>query len=218
MSIRARIDALFPRLASEQQFPTQGQTIFVDLERQEVRRAWIPHRVVDALLGGRGVNMFLLHNLLDETLEPIASRGAADFRDGDSDVDGAVGIARQRDLVVAGVARADGLERRRLLPVVHEAERHRSPRALRQSAEVDAAALRRRSAEVRRCRAVRRARQHRPPREDRRTISTASKGRTTASPRSPPPARTSSSAPASWPARKRSTPAAVPARRWARSI
>jgi aldehyde:ferredoxin oxidoreductase len=71
MSIRARIDALFPRLASEQQFPTQGQTIFVDLASQEVSRAWIPHRVVTALLGGRGVNMFLLHNLLDETLEPI---------------------------------------------------------------------------------------------------------------------------------------------------
>src|SRR5437763_6713983 len=71
MSIRRRIDALFPRLASEQQFPTQGQTIFVDLERQEVRRAWIPHRWVMSLLGGRGVIMFLLHNLLDETLEPI---------------------------------------------------------------------------------------------------------------------------------------------------
>lgn len=71
MSIRARIDALVPRLASEQQFPTQGQTIFVDLATQEVRRAWIPHRVVTQLLGGRGVNMFLLHNLLDETLEPI---------------------------------------------------------------------------------------------------------------------------------------------------
>src|SRR4051812_42853993 len=71
MSIRRRIDALFPRLASEQQFPTQGQTIFIDLARQEVRRAWIPHRVVTQLLGGRGVNMFLLHTLLDETLEPI---------------------------------------------------------------------------------------------------------------------------------------------------
>src|SRR5438874_5489746 len=71
MSIHERIDALISRLASEQQFPTQGQTIFVDLERQEVRRAWIPIRVVQSLLGGRGVNMFLLHNLLDETLEPI---------------------------------------------------------------------------------------------------------------------------------------------------
>lgn len=71
MTIHQRVDALLPRLASEPQFPTQGQTIFVDLERQEVRRAWIPRRVVTTLLGGRGVNMFLLHNLLDETLEPI---------------------------------------------------------------------------------------------------------------------------------------------------
>jgi aldehyde:ferredoxin oxidoreductase len=71
MSIHTRVDALLSRLASEQQFPTQGQTIFVDLASQEVRRAWIPHRVVTQLLGGRGVNMFLLHNLLDETLEPI---------------------------------------------------------------------------------------------------------------------------------------------------
>jgi aldehyde:ferredoxin oxidoreductase len=71
MSIRTRVDALLTRLAAEPQFPTQGQTIFVDLERQEVRRAWIPLRVVNAFLGGRGVNMFLLHNLLDETLQPI---------------------------------------------------------------------------------------------------------------------------------------------------
>jgi aldehyde:ferredoxin oxidoreductase len=71
MSIHARVDALLARLASEQQFPTQGQTIFVDLEHQEVKRAYIPLRVVESLLGGRGVNMFLLHNLLDETLEPI---------------------------------------------------------------------------------------------------------------------------------------------------
>jgi aldehyde:ferredoxin oxidoreductase len=71
MSIHARVSALLARLASEPQFPTQGQTIFVDLEHQQVRRAWIPRRVVTTLLGGRGVNMFLLHNLLDETLEPI---------------------------------------------------------------------------------------------------------------------------------------------------
>src|ERR1700741_2924741 len=71
MTIRTRVGALLPRLASEPQFPTQGQTICVDLERHEVRRAWIPLRIVNALLGGRGVNMFLLHNLLDETLQPI---------------------------------------------------------------------------------------------------------------------------------------------------
>ncbi len=71
MSIRQRVDALLARLASESQFPTQGETIFVDLERREVRRAYIPRGVVETLLGGRGVNMFLLHNLLDETLYPL---------------------------------------------------------------------------------------------------------------------------------------------------
>src|ERR1051325_11016234 len=71
MPIRERVDALLARLASEPQFPTQGETIFVDLERQEVRRAFIPRRVVEAFLGGRGVNMFLLHNLLDPSLDPL---------------------------------------------------------------------------------------------------------------------------------------------------
>src|SRR4051812_50095561 len=71
MSIRERVDALLARLASEPQFPTQGETIFVDLERAEVRRAYVPRRVVKTLLGGRGVNMFLLHNLLDPSLPPL---------------------------------------------------------------------------------------------------------------------------------------------------
>ena len=71
MPIRERVDDLIARLSSERQFPTQGETIFVDLERREVRRAFIPRRVVETFLGGRGVNMFLLHNLLDTTLHPM---------------------------------------------------------------------------------------------------------------------------------------------------
>ncbi|HJT17012.1 MAG TPA: aldehyde ferredoxin oxidoreductase N-terminal domain-containing protein, partial [Thermoanaerobaculia bacterium] len=71
MSIRGRVDDLIARLATGRQFPTQGETIFVDLERQEVRRAFTPRRVVEAFLGGRGVNLFLLHNLLDASLEPL---------------------------------------------------------------------------------------------------------------------------------------------------
>src|SRR5438876_950431 len=71
MPIRERADDLIARLSSERQFPTQGETIFVDLERREVRRAFIPRRVVETFLGGRGVNMFLLHNLLDTTLSPL---------------------------------------------------------------------------------------------------------------------------------------------------
>jgi aldehyde:ferredoxin oxidoreductase len=69
--IRDRIEALLPRLASGRQFPTQGQTVFVDLERQEIHRAYIPRSVVATLLGGRGVNMFLLYNLLDASLDPL---------------------------------------------------------------------------------------------------------------------------------------------------
>ena len=59
MPIRSRVDSLIERLASEPQFPTQGQTIFVDLERREIRRAWMPRRVVETFLGGRGVNISL---------------------------------------------------------------------------------------------------------------------------------------------------------------
>src|SRR5438552_1802135 len=71
MPIRERVDDLIARLSSERQFPTQGETIFVDLEQREVRRAFIPRRVVETFLGGRGVNMFLLRNLLDTTLQPL---------------------------------------------------------------------------------------------------------------------------------------------------
>src|SRR5439155_27099050 len=71
MAIRERVSGLIDRLSAERQFPTQGQTIFVDLEHSEVRRAYIPRRVVETFLGGRGVNMFLLQNLLDANLEPL---------------------------------------------------------------------------------------------------------------------------------------------------
>ena len=71
MGIRQKIDQLLPRLSSERQYPTQGQTLFLDLERQQVRRAWIPLRVARMFLGGRGVNMYLLYNLIDASLSPL---------------------------------------------------------------------------------------------------------------------------------------------------
>jgi aldehyde:ferredoxin oxidoreductase len=71
MGIRDRVDDLIERLATDRQFPTQGETLFIDLQRREVRRAWIPRRAVETFLGGRGVNMFLLHNLLDPSLHPL---------------------------------------------------------------------------------------------------------------------------------------------------
>ncbi|MDQ6802110.1 MAG: aldehyde ferredoxin oxidoreductase [Acidobacteriota bacterium] len=71
MPIRERVETLMSRLARERQFPTQGETIFIDLEHHEVRRAYMPRHVVEAFLGGRGTNMFLLHNLLDPSLDPL---------------------------------------------------------------------------------------------------------------------------------------------------
>jgi aldehyde:ferredoxin oxidoreductase len=67
-----RIERLLARLPVAPQFPTQGATVFVDLARRTVRRAYTPRAVVETLLEGRGGNMFYLHNLLDPTLEPIS--------------------------------------------------------------------------------------------------------------------------------------------------
>jgi aldehyde:ferredoxin oxidoreductase len=71
MSIRDRVARLLAELPQEPQYPTQGSTLFVDLERREVRRGYTPMRVVQALLAGRGANMFYLHRLLDESLHPL---------------------------------------------------------------------------------------------------------------------------------------------------
>jgi aldehyde:ferredoxin oxidoreductase len=71
MAMRENVDALVARMAAAPQYPTQGETLFVDLERQRVRRGFIPRAVTAALLGGRGVNMYLLWNLLDASLEPL---------------------------------------------------------------------------------------------------------------------------------------------------
>src|SRR5690606_24202585 len=71
MSIRDRVEHLLSEMPKEPQFPTQGATVFIDLERREVRRAYTPLRVARALLAGRGANMFYLHRLLDESLEPL---------------------------------------------------------------------------------------------------------------------------------------------------
>jgi len=71
MSIRDRVAQLLSELPKEPQFPTQGATVFVDLERGEVARRYTPLRVARALLAGRGANMFYLYRLLDESLEPL---------------------------------------------------------------------------------------------------------------------------------------------------
>jgi len=71
MSIRGRVARLVAELPQAPLFPTQGATLFVDLERREVQRGYTPVTVIRALLGGRGANMFYLHRLLDESLHPL---------------------------------------------------------------------------------------------------------------------------------------------------
>src|SRR5688500_9591024 len=71
MPIRDRVARLLAELPREPQYPTQGCTLFVDLERHDARRGFTPLHVVRALLAGRGANMFYLHRLLDESLHPL---------------------------------------------------------------------------------------------------------------------------------------------------
>ena len=71
MSIRDRVARLVAELPQAPQFPTQGVTLFIDLERREVRRGYTPLPIVRTLLLGRGANMFYLHRLLDESLQPL---------------------------------------------------------------------------------------------------------------------------------------------------
>ncbi|WP_448187790.1 aldehyde ferredoxin oxidoreductase C-terminal domain-containing protein [Azospirillum sp. sgz301742] len=71
MDIRTRVDRLLERMHAEPQFPTQGAVLFVDLERQETRRAYLDRNVLRHFLGGRGANMVLLYNLLEQGRKPL---------------------------------------------------------------------------------------------------------------------------------------------------
>jgi aldehyde:ferredoxin oxidoreductase len=71
MSVRDRVARLAAELPQTPQFPTQGSTLFVDLERRASLRGYTPMSIVRALVGGRGANMFYLYRLLDESLHPL---------------------------------------------------------------------------------------------------------------------------------------------------
>ena len=71
MAIRDRVARLLDEMPRESQFPSQGATLFADLERRELHTAFTPLAVTRTVLGGRGANMYYLHRLLDETLTPL---------------------------------------------------------------------------------------------------------------------------------------------------
>lgn len=71
MSVRSKIDQLCARMHDAPQYPTQGAVLFVDLERRETRSKYLPAEIMRSFLGGRGANMVLLYNLLDEEKDAL---------------------------------------------------------------------------------------------------------------------------------------------------
>jgi len=71
MGIRDKVEELCERLYDEPQYPTQGAVLFVDLERRTTRRKYLPLDVLRTFLGGRGANMYLLYNLLQEECDAL---------------------------------------------------------------------------------------------------------------------------------------------------
>lgn len=71
MGIRDKVERLCTRLHDTPQYATQGAVLFVDLERRETRRKYLPLDVLRTYLGGRGANMYLLYNLLEEEREAL---------------------------------------------------------------------------------------------------------------------------------------------------
>ncbi|OFZ88961.1 MAG: aldehyde ferredoxin oxidoreductase [Betaproteobacteria bacterium RBG_16_64_18] len=69
--IRTLVDRLAGRLADVPQYQNQGATLFVDLERRQTRRTYLATGVLQNFLGGRGANMFLLYNLLQEDRDAL---------------------------------------------------------------------------------------------------------------------------------------------------
>lgn len=71
MGIRDKVERLCARLHDAPQHTSQGAVLFVDLEQRETRRKYLPLEVLQTFLGGRGANMYLLYNLLEEEREAL---------------------------------------------------------------------------------------------------------------------------------------------------
>ena len=71
MGIRERVATLVAEMPRAPEFPSQGATLFVDLQRRETQTAYTPLPVTRTVLAGRGANMYYLYRLLDETLAPL---------------------------------------------------------------------------------------------------------------------------------------------------
>lgn len=71
MAIRERVTQLLTRMHATPQHPAQGKVLFIDLERRETQEGYLPSDVTRHFLGGRGANMYLLYNLLEDGREAL---------------------------------------------------------------------------------------------------------------------------------------------------
>jgi len=71
MDIRQRVKRLLSRMPKTPQYPSQGEVLFVDLEQRTCQRSYMPLNAVQHFLAGRGGNMYLLYNLLQEEKEAL---------------------------------------------------------------------------------------------------------------------------------------------------
>ncbi len=71
MDIREKVERLAGRMHEVPQYPSQGAVLFVDLERGQTRRKYLGKEVLRSFLGGRGANMYLLYNLLQEERDAL---------------------------------------------------------------------------------------------------------------------------------------------------
>ncbi len=70
-TIDTQVEELIKRMSREKQFENQGYTAFVDLKTGTTRKSYLPMDIIRSFIGGRGVNMFLLANLLDPETSPL---------------------------------------------------------------------------------------------------------------------------------------------------
>ncbi len=71
MGIRDKLARLVARMHDTPQYNSQGAVLFVDLEQRKTLKKYLPLEVLRNFLGGRGANMWLLYNLMEEERDAL---------------------------------------------------------------------------------------------------------------------------------------------------
>ncbi|MCF8179545.1 MAG: MoaD/ThiS family protein [Sulfuritalea sp.] len=71
MGIRDKLAQLATRMHDTPQYNSQGAVLFVDLEQRKTLKKYLPLDVLRNFLGGRGANMWLLYNLVEEERDAL---------------------------------------------------------------------------------------------------------------------------------------------------